>query len=133
MCAATITRKWKSANRVKVEGYRASWRASNPEKSRATTLRGNLWNRHGVTVQRFNELLEAQGGVCAACGNPETKVSRNGLVQRLSVDHDHRCCPGKRSCGKCVRALLCDFCNRRVGLYECTPEHILAYVHQFTT
>lgn len=34
------------------------------------------------------------------------------------VDHDHACCPGTRSCGLCVRGILCPTCNTRSGVVE---------------
>lgn len=34
------------------------------------------------------------------------------------IDHDHKCCPGRKSCGACVRGLLCDPCNRDLGMLE---------------
>jgi hypothetical protein len=37
-----------------------------------------------------------------------------GKTRRLSVDHDHKCCDGPTSCGRCVRGLLCTGCNRHV-------------------
>lgn len=34
----------------------------------------------------------------------------------LAVDHDHSCCPErKRSCGVCVRGMLCSDCNFLMG------------------
>lgn len=68
------------------------------------------YRRHGLSDVDFEELLAAQGGVCAICGQPQQ------AGQRLAVDHDHACCPGGWSCGRCIRGLLCHRCNRMIGL-----------------
>jgi len=36
----------------------------------------------------------------------------------LHVDHDHNCCNGVKSCGKCVRGIICNRCNKAVDKYE---------------
>lgn len=73
-----------------------------------TTGRNNRLIRHfNITLEEYNDLLLAQSGRCAICGNKPKK-------QRLAIDHDHNCCKGKRSCGKCIRGLLCMFCNHRL-------------------
>lgn len=45
---------------------------------------------------------------------------------RLAVDHDHACCPGHYSCGKCVRGLLCQDCNIAAGKLRDDPDVMLA-------
>lgn len=56
---------------------------------------------YNLTVEQMSRLSTS----CDVCG--ETK--------RLCVDHDHSCCPGKDSCGKCVRGVLCTWCNSTLG------------------
>jgi hypothetical protein len=73
--------------------------------------------KYGMTLIQFLEMSAAQGNVCAICGQPET-AKQKGRVRALSVDHDHSCCPGTRSCGKCIRGLLCTFCNNSLAGIE---------------
>jgi len=68
----------------------------------------NLQRRYKLSVEDYNRMFEEQGGRCDICNKPP-----NG--KRLAVDHDHACCEGSRSCGECVRGLLCGECNW--GLY----------------
>lgn len=42
--------------------------------------------------------------------------------KRLAVDHDHSCCPGKTSCGRCVRGILCFQHNIGLGYFQDNPE-----------
>lgn len=74
--------------------------------------KNNLWKRFGWSVDDYMEMLEAQGGVCAIC----RKTCRSG--KRLAVDHDHACCEGPITCGKCVRGLLCAKCNGSLGMLD---------------
>jgi recombination endonuclease VII len=82
----------------------------------AARRRWNLayrWSRYGITSQQFDRLLELQRYACAMCDEP---FRENTLI---CVDHDHECCPGeRRSCGKCVRGLLCLSCNAALGHIE---------------
>lgn len=89
-----------------------------------------LWY-FSITLDDYEQTYAAQGGLCALCGNPETALDRTGLkVRKLAVDHDHRCCKGKRSCGKCARSLLCHSCNTKVGYLEMHvgAERLVAYL-----
>jgi hypothetical protein len=76
--------------------------------------------RFNLTLDRFMAILESQDGVCAICGG----VNSNGKA--LSVDHDHACCDGDRSCGSCVRGLICAACNLAVGMMRDDPARLRA-------
>lgn len=80
---------------------------------------------HGITLAEYDERLVSQGGVCAICRQPEA-ITKNGKVQALAVDHDHKCCPGDKSCGKCVRALLCYRCNMLIGYARESADYLRA-------
>lgn len=56
---------------------------------------------------------------CALCGQG-FYLGKTWSKQRdsFSVDHDHGCCPGEKSCGQCVRGLVCNRCNMQIGQVE---------------
>jgi hypothetical protein len=87
-------------------------RQENPEEAARQRWKEKLKFNYNLTPEKYLELFELQGGKCAICKFPPLEK------RRLSVDHDHFCCPGTRSCGKCIRALLCAYCNRQLGWYE---------------
>jgi hypothetical protein len=83
-------------------------------EDRARWHRAHKFVRFGITEDQFKQMLEDQGHACAICGRPF------GEDERVCVDHDHKCCPvpsngHARSCGKCVRGLLCVRCNTWLG------------------
>ncbi len=66
--------------------------------------------KYGLTIDQYMTLLESQNYSCKLCQRQDTTFRK-----RLSVDHDHNCCPGESSCGKCIRGLLCHHCNAGLG------------------
>jgi Recombination endonuclease VII len=62
---------------------------------------------HNITPERYVEMRSSQGGKCAM-----PHCQRTNLV----IDHDHSCCAGARSCGRCVRGLICYACNAALGM-----------------
>lgn len=79
--------------------------------------------KYGLTLEQLDGMYEAQDYRCAWCGRHESECPK----QKLCVDHDHDCCPGYKSCGKCVRRLLCDDCNMVEGrLRNAWPEGLAA-------
>ena len=83
--------------------------------------RVRLGNYNG-TKEFVDRLLEFQGGRCAVCG------THNSGTKAMHIDHDHACCPGRRSCGACVRGLLCSNCNwRGLAWYESLPSALRTF------
>lgn len=73
-------------------------------------------SQFNILPQTYDDMLAAQGGVCRGCDRPPADG------QPLHVDHDHACCPqAGRSCGKCIRGLLCRSCNTALGLLSDNP------------
>lgn len=75
-------------------------------------------NRYGFTPGEYDAMFILQQGLCAICHRPEKAITRSGRSYKLVVDHDHGCCPGEKSCGKCVRGLICRNCNVLLGMAE---------------
>ncbi len=92
------------------------------KRTRAAAHERHVMNNFGLPPGMYQKLYEAQGGLCAMCG-PTTGAS--GKSKHLAVDHDHKCCPGKVSCGKCVRGLVCGKCNDILGYYRDDPQCFL--------
>lgn len=101
------------------------WAKDNPDKRLDAYLR----RTYGINLNTYQQLLATQGGKCALCGSTEGS-SRFG---RLCVDHDHECCEGSRSCGKCVRGLLCTTCNkalRNVDYHSAALRYLAKYANK---
>lgn len=83
------------------------WNEKNPRRRKDLFLR----TTYNITLEAYEERLQNQNDECKTCysGSPGAGHTY------FSVDHDHSCCPGKRSCGKCIRGLLCSRCNLVLG------------------
>jgi hypothetical protein len=102
-------RKWRLRNSPKEREYQKNYRDNNRDKIKNV----NLKMRFDLTLEEYNLMLDAQGGVCKICTMPETTRKNNSdEVRMLCVDHDH-------NTGK-IRGLLCNRCNRALGHYEAT-------------
>lgn len=84
-----------------------TWAKNNPEKVKRNSRKSALL-RHNLTQKQYSLLLASQNKTCAIC----KQISKS----TLHIDHDHSCCPGQYSCGKCIRGLLCVRCNTAIGL-----------------
>ena len=112
------TRKWKERNREHVVAYMKDY-------NRTHSRERSMVSRYGITVADFDQMLDAQGGICAICGtnNPS----------RWCVDHDHTCCDTVKTCGRCVRKILCHECNVGIGLLKESPTILAAAIEYLKT
>lgn len=83
--------------------YCATHSAESAQRESAQVVRRKRERDYGITHREFLALLEAQGDVCAICGNGEDSRDKRSL----SVDHCH-------STGQ-IRGLLCNRCNPMLG------------------
>ncbi|HEX7165502.1 MAG TPA: endonuclease VII domain-containing protein [Acidimicrobiales bacterium] len=105
-------RAWQLANPDKVRAKQAEYRATG--RKRVADRRSYLKRKYGITLEQYDELLAAQGGVCGICGAaPRDDIS-------LHVDHDHG--TGER------RGLLCFRCNNALGDFADDSERLYAAV-----
>lgn len=99
--------------------YPKDGRSLTPRYKRSATLQ----HRYSITIEQYEDLLESQGFRCAIC-----RVEESQTGKALSVDHDHACCAGRRSCGKCIRGLLCYSCNTHLGWYDRNASEVERYL-----
>jgi hypothetical protein len=90
-------RAWKRANKEHAKAYHRQW-------------------VYGITQEEYDARFAQQNGCCAICNEP---------LLAVHIDHNHACCSGERSCGKCVRGLLCEDCNRGLGSFHDDPINLL--------
>lgn len=111
---------------AKAQPARVKRYQSDPEYRRKL-LSGQHKSRYGITLDEKDAMLAAQGGVCACCGTDEPKG------RGWATDHNHACCPGIRSCGKCIRGVICSRCNMALGQFDDDPEKLrsaIAYLER---
>lgn len=124
VCHAIRTNEWKKNNPAKakttaLKSYYKNkeardktsrqWQLANPEKVKRIAIKWELKTKYGITLEKYESMVEAQNGLCAVCN---TKPSH----RRLDVDHSH--ISGK------LRKLLCSNCNTALGLLKEDKERI---------
>lgn len=95
-------------------------RTRNPEKVRKSYREWQLKSTYNLSLDAYESLLLSQNSGCAVC------YTTDPGAKAFHVDHDHTCCPGNKSCGKCVRGLLCSKCNLMIGLSKDNSEILRA-------
>ena len=106
---------------VELNWYKVNESNKRYNRDNAHIIRGNKLSKYWPgtdwksATEKYAELLTAQNGVCALCGCAETRLHPStGTVWDLAVDHCH-------TTNK-VRGLLCNACNRGLGLLDDSVE-----------
>ena len=112
-CSKIAGRNPSKERKEKKQAYQRWWNEKNKEKikkQRKLNNRLQRLKRYNLTPEKYDAMLKAQKGLCAGC----LQDSKNDRIP-LAIDHDHVCCPEFKSCGKCIRGLLCYQCNSVLG------------------
>jgi hypothetical protein len=126
LCKRQMSAEYYQENQEKIKRQTLAWYEENK-------LSVNL-SRFKMSVERYQELMEEQRGLCALCGGEETETWNGTDIKRLSVDHDHSCCSGRLLCGNCNRGLLCSRCNVTLGKVNDSTEllnRMVEYLNAF--
>jgi Autographiviridae endonuclease VII len=118
-CTAARRKAWYEANRQREVDRVRAWQEANPERyaerqreyresgrKAIANRKSHLKRKYGLTVEQYEAMLDAQGGVCFICRETPGDLP-------LHVDHDH-------TTGD-VRGLLCIRCNNALGLFQESP------------
>lgn len=111
-------RQYYLANKSKIDSDNKAWKVNNKDKIIKIERIGHLRRTYKLTPEQYNQMLVNQNNNCLMCDKPLDLTINN------PVDHDHKCCEGGKSCGKCVRGILHDRCNRMLEYIEHYPELI---------
>jgi hypothetical protein len=134
---------YREKNREKIRAYARKWYLEHKDRNREwgkrkfaknkeghrAAVRGDYLNRAFGPggADYYDRQFAKQKGRCQICGKPAGK----GTWGRLHQDHSTACCPYEyategsqrkrkmlRSCGKCRRGLLCNWCNTSLAGVE---------------
>ena len=118
-------KEWRTKNAAKLSADAKERYAKNPRRQKSATLK----YKYGITYDDYERMLEEQGGGCGICGTKEP-----GGRGKFHVDHDHTCCPAEKTCGKCIRGLLCHGCNTKLIHFESNwKERAVNYLNKYIT
>lgn len=109
-CKRNLDKSWFTSRRlpIKKDGSHGVSLKNNC-KDCASIVR--VCHKYDISEMQLLSLYETQQNCCKICKRPETTVDgRYGKVRTLSVDHCHK--TGR------VRGLLCEGCNRALGLMK---------------
>lgn len=108
-CLACVSVKTAMHRAQNPESVKASQRLSYAKNYESRTRPYILLKNFNFSADAYEALLDKQNGLCAICFMPPS-----GRVKWLCVDHNH-------TTGE-IRGLLCNHCNRAIGLLRDDPQ-----------
>src|SRR3990167_8938805 len=96
MCSACYTKQLRDTNPKSRQAHRDAqkrYKITHPEKLAPLRRAAEQRYRYGLSTQDYNFLLAVTKGRCEICNMAEGKIC---------IDHDHACCSGTKTCGKCI-------------------------------
>lgn len=99
-----------AAARAKQRARVVRWHAQQTYEERFAR---RIQAKYGLSIGRYMEMYQRQGGACAICRTPYAAVIK-AKQRRLYVDHDH-------ATGR-PRGLLCHSCNTAIGHLRDDPK-----------
>ena len=115
----TAINSWDAERKTEYRNYAREYQRRNAKERNA--------KRHGLTVERYDRMLEEQNGACAACKR------ELGELRHTGIDHDHNHCSGHFGCKECVRGILCSNCNLALGHLKDDPDTLLMLYNYLMT
>lgn len=94
------------------EKARNNWNASPIKARRAKWLK----TKYGITYDQYQQMYDDQNGKCKICEIEISIITSTNNHQTACVDHCH-------STNK-IRGLLCNHCNRALGLMKESVENL---------
>lgn len=114
-------KRWRLRNPEKHNAAVRKWAAKQePDTLRIRARKYQLQFSYGIDEAEYERLLKTQDNKCAICGTDKP----TGKWKVFAVDHCH--VTGK------VRGLLCNECNRGMGLLKDSPDILQKAINYLT-
>lgn len=122
-CCKPCRKKYRQQTHVKtqISAYNKAERKRNPELTKQRDRKYTLLRYWSMTPDEFEALLNKHNRQCGICKKAERSSDKKPLV----IDHCH-------TTGQ-IRGILCDNCNRGIGLLRDSTEILdaaIAYLNQ---
>ena len=99
---------------------RMKHKKDNPMSTHEANRNRQLLKRYGITLAEYEEMFKQQGCKCGICGVTENYSGHIGHRKEWSFSVDHCHTTGR------IRGLLCNDCNRALGLFKDNTKTIQA-------